>query len=174
MLQGISKSVGVPFEAIVFDNREKKWGICKVYNYCARQAVYPYLCFVHEDIFLPTPDWGKSIINFIEHTPDCGVVGFAGSAVAGKNFWMWGSHGSGRFRYYQAQFSTTRSLHDVTDSTLYYNNPHDECFFRVITLDGFFYSLHGAFGKKRPLTTKLFRAFIFTMRILPLQWLKRK
>lgn len=41
--QNIAQTIGVEYEIIAIDNREKHWPIAKVYNYGAQQAKYPYL-----------------------------------------------------------------------------------------------------------------------------------
>ena len=89
LLKNISETIGIDYETIVFDNRKEDWGICRVYNYCAEKAKYPFLCFAHEDILIGTKNWGKTIIDFIAKTPDCGVVGFAGGLQVQKNFSSW-------------------------------------------------------------------------------------
>ncbi|WP_162510966.1 glycosyltransferase [Treponema endosymbiont of Eucomonympha sp.] len=89
MHNSIKDTIGLPFEFISFDNREKHWGICKVYNHCAQEVKYPYLCFIHEDVIMGGSDWGKIIVEFIENTPNCGVIGFAGGLDAPKNFLRW-------------------------------------------------------------------------------------
>ena len=47
----IDKTSGIPHEFIVIDNREKQWPITKAYNEGAKMAKYPYLLFIHEDVF---------------------------------------------------------------------------------------------------------------------------
>lgn len=41
--QNIAQTIGVEYEIIAIDNREKRWPIAKAYNYGAQQAKYPYL-----------------------------------------------------------------------------------------------------------------------------------
>ena len=77
--KNIETTIGIPFELIAFDNRVLQYGLCKVYNECARQAKYDFLCFAHEDISFQTYDWGKIIISELSK-PDCGVIGFAGAS----------------------------------------------------------------------------------------------
>ena len=43
--QNIAQTIGVEYEIIAIDNREKHWPIAKAYNYGAQQAKYPYLFF---------------------------------------------------------------------------------------------------------------------------------
>lgn len=86
--RNIQKTIGVEYEVIAIDNREKKWPIAKAYNYGAQKANYPYLFFVHEDIMFHTMNWG----GFIEHKlaePDCGVIGFAGGKIMLRGYSGW-------------------------------------------------------------------------------------
>lgn len=84
----LQETIGVDFEIIAIDNREKCWPIAKVYNYGARKAKYPYLFFVHEDVKLHSNDWGKVIVQKLSE-PDCGVIGFAGSKVRLRCYAGW-------------------------------------------------------------------------------------
>ncbi|MCP9610625.1 glycosyltransferase [Coprobacter tertius] len=101
--QNIASTIGIPYEFIGFDNRETAYGITKVYNQCASEARYDYLCFVHEDIQFDTQNWGKIIIGKLQEK-DCGVIGFAGSAVKPRAISGWGSIPEyTRFHYIQHQ-----------------------------------------------------------------------
>ena len=44
-------TIGVEYELIIFDNRIKRYGLCRVYNECAEKAKYDFLLFVHEDMY---------------------------------------------------------------------------------------------------------------------------
>ena len=48
--QNIDETIGVEYEIVTIDNREKCWSIARAYNEGARQAKYPNLFFVHEDV----------------------------------------------------------------------------------------------------------------------------
>lgn len=78
--QNIAQTIGVEYEIIAIDNREKHWPIAKVYNYGAQQAKYPYLFFVHEDIRLLSDKWGELIISKLAE-PDCGVWVLSGTKL---------------------------------------------------------------------------------------------
>ena len=61
--RNIADTIGMPFEFIPFDNREKGYGLCKVYNLCAERARYDFLCIVHEDVRFLTKDWGRLVVS---------------------------------------------------------------------------------------------------------------
>lgn len=84
----IQKTIGIEHEIIAFDNREKQYPIAKVYNEGARQARYPYLFFVHEDVLFHSENWGKVIAEKLKE-PDCGAIGFAGSKIKPKIYSDW-------------------------------------------------------------------------------------
>lgn len=86
--RNIESTVGVPFELIVKDNRDTGKGICRVYNEAAAEARFDLLCFLHEDVAFRTPNWGSAIAEQLRK-PDCGVIGFAGSAVKSRALSGW-------------------------------------------------------------------------------------
>ncbi|GAB2642959.1 hypothetical protein GCM10027035_41230 [Emticicia sediminis] len=84
-----SENIGIEHEIIAFDNREKQWGLCRVYNFCASNARFPFLCFVHEDVLINTPNWGKQLLEFIYKTPNCGIISFVGGQFVPRNYIDW-------------------------------------------------------------------------------------
>ena len=48
--RNIHDTIGVDYEIIAIDNREKQWPIARAYNEGASRAHYPFLFFVHEDV----------------------------------------------------------------------------------------------------------------------------
>ncbi len=131
----IKKTIGVEYEIIRFDNREKRWGICKVYNHCVKKAKYPYVCFVHEDMYFFTKGWGKTLIDFHSRTPNCGVIGFAGSTLVGNTFIQW------KIDKNISKVHTTLSQHKELpvdyDNLKKFSNSKNE-FEPVVVLDGMF------------------------------------
>ena len=138
MLESVKNTIGTNHETIIFDNREKNLGICQVYNTCASKANFPYLCFIHEDIIIPTPNWGTSMVSFVEKTPNCGIIGFAGGTVAKRNFLGWGLDSKGRYRYYDPCVIEKSKVQIRNGLSYKYNNPENEDFAKVVTLDGLF------------------------------------
>lgn len=87
--RNIHDTIGVDYEIIAIDNREKQWPIARAYNEGASRAHYPFLFFVHEDVKFHSVGWGKCIEKKLKE-PDCGVIGFAGSKVKLKCYSGWG------------------------------------------------------------------------------------
>jgi len=74
----IEETIGVAYEIIGVENHAR-YSICEAYNIGERQAKYPYLCFVHEDVLFKTKDWGKSLISIMEADKSIGLIGIAGT-----------------------------------------------------------------------------------------------
>jgi hypothetical protein len=159
MAESIKNTIGINFETIIFDNREKKLDICQVYNYCAAKAKFPYLCFIHEDIIMPTVNWGKNMIEFAEKTPECGIIGFAGGTIVKKNFLSWWCGTKARYRFYDLNIGG-KACH-IDGLSCKYNNPDNEEFAKVITLDGVFLFLSKDVWKDNPFDEERIKGFHF-------------
>lgn len=127
--KNIGDTVGVPYEFIAFDNREHGYGICKVYNECARRAKYDCLCFLHEDVQFNTKKWGEGLINKLNEE-DCGVIGFAGSIIKFDMPSGWGCGIEGASRINLMQHKKKRGIYRE------YLNPNNDDYSQVVTLDG--------------------------------------
>lgn len=125
----IHDTIGVEHEIIAIDNREKKWPIAKAYNEGARQARYPFLFFVHEDVGFHSQGWGMVIEDKLQE-PECGVIGFAGSKVKLKCYsgWMQNEQWACSFFYQRSRNGTKFQVMNVT-----LEHPFEE----VVILDGF-------------------------------------
>ena len=126
--QNIHETIGVEYEIVALDNRERNWSIARVYNEGARKANYSFLFFVHEDVKFHTQDWGRFIENKLSE-PDCGVVGFAGSKARLNCYSGWMQD----YRWVCAcmyQKDKTETKLEVAHATL--ERPFEE----VVVLDG--------------------------------------
>lgn len=85
VVDAISQRIGTTYECIVFDNRKYNWGICRVYNHCARKAKGKYICFIHEDVLIKTDKWGEKLIALYEKVNNCGVIGCLGALYVPRN-----------------------------------------------------------------------------------------
>ena len=74
----IAATVGVQYETVVIDNSKHDHSIFSAYNEGIRRASYDYLCFMHEDIWYHSIDWGKSVVSHLSE-PQTGLIGLAGS-----------------------------------------------------------------------------------------------
>lgn len=128
LTQNINETIGVEYEIIAIDNREKKWPIARVYNEGARKARYPFLFFVHEDVKFHSLNWGEIIEEKLKE-PDCGVIGFAGSKAKFANYSGWVQYRRLNYTFYY-QGKKGVSMLSVANVTL--KHPFEE----VVILDG--------------------------------------
>ncbi len=129
--ESVKQTIGVDFEIIKIDNGQNKYSLAEAYNLGAKQAKYPYLCFVHEDILFKTEGWGANLINHFTNS-DIALIGILGCVIKTKA-------PSGVYiavnkfnRINQLQ----RTRHNTTEH--YYQNPHNETLSEVKILDGMF------------------------------------
>jgi hypothetical protein len=76
-LSNISKTVGVEYEIIHIDNSNNSYTIFSAYNTGFARSKFDNLCYVHEDVFFNTSDWGQKVINHLKDD-NTGIVGLAG------------------------------------------------------------------------------------------------
>jgi hypothetical protein len=87
--RSIASTIGLEYELLVWDNKGKNYGLCKVYNLMAGKARYPYICFIHEDIIFETLNWGKIVLEIFNTKKEIGLLGVAGGKYKGKYLSGW-------------------------------------------------------------------------------------
>jgi hypothetical protein len=75
----ILSTIGQPYELLTWDNLASPKSISEVYNILGDRAMFPYLCFIHEDIIFQTPGWSSNLASAFEQDPALGVIGVAGA-----------------------------------------------------------------------------------------------
>lgn len=85
----ISSTIGVEHEIIVIDNSQNQYSIFSAYNEGIERSNGDYLCFMHEDVFMHSQDWGKELQNSFVHNPNCGCLGVMGGHVLPKHPCYW-------------------------------------------------------------------------------------
>ncbi|SDF67915.1 Glycosyltransferase like family protein [Mucilaginibacter pineti] len=130
--QNVAETIGVPYEIIATDNSGGQQGICTVYNKGLLKAKYDIVCFMHEDIFIKTNDWGKKILNSFEKNPDLGLLGVIGSAYKPMTPSGWGGLGSDSYYYNLIQ----HNKYSDEPTTHLYRNPNNEKLTQVACVDG--------------------------------------
>lgn len=153
--KNIENTIGIAHEIIIFDNRDKNWAISKVYNHCAEQAKFDFLCFIHEDILFLTNNWGDILTSFADKTKNCGLIGFAGGRYVPRNFVTWGrlNRHNKREHIIQKYKNENEELIDI--------NPDNEQFARTITLDGVFLFVKKSIWENIRFDEEKFNAFHF-------------
>jgi hypothetical protein len=96
--KNIDETVGVPYEVLAVANGDGQKGICEIYNTAGAKAQYDVLCFMHEDINLHTPDWGKKVVEIMSE-PEIGLLGIAGSTYKSLTPAAWACPGMDLSRY---------------------------------------------------------------------------
>lgn len=84
LTENIEKTVGFNFELIIIDNSQNKHSIFEAYNLGISRSKGQYLCFIHDDIFFHTQNWGAVINTVFQSDPKIGLIGVAGSKVKTK------------------------------------------------------------------------------------------
>lgn len=85
----ISKTIGdVVYEIIWIDNTNNKYTICEAYNAGVNLAKYPFLCFMHEDIFFYSNNWGTTAIDAMADT-NVGMLGVQGCTYFDESTIYW-------------------------------------------------------------------------------------
>ncbi len=73
--KSLEKTVGMPYELVVIDNKENKHSLCSAYNEGVKQAKFDYVVFMHEDIRFITKNWGQIVIDLLKKNDVVGVAG---------------------------------------------------------------------------------------------------
>ena len=75
----ILDTIGTEYELIVVDNSHNNYSIFSAYNEGLRIAKGDILCFMHEDVFFHTANWGEKLEQYFLKYPNAGMVGVAGT-----------------------------------------------------------------------------------------------
>lgn len=77
--ENIDETIGVEYELIVIDNSHKNYSLFSAYNVGVKKAMFPYLCFIHDDIYFHVEKWGERVISHFKGNSKVGILGVAGS-----------------------------------------------------------------------------------------------
>ena len=130
--ENIEGTIGIEYELLVWDNRITKYGICQVYNLLANKAKFPYLCFIHEDIFFKTANWGGILSEIFRLHQETGLIGVAGSSYKSRMYSGWYTSDS--------QLDVYNYVHRIDGVDREERQPSDgvPTFFPVLCIDGVF------------------------------------
>lgn len=148
----ITQTIGVEHEVVAIDNNVEQLSIAAAYNRGARQAKFPHLCFMHEDVLFHTDGWG---VNLIKHfsDPEVALIGVLGCVIKTKA-------PSGVYIPIQ-QLNRVNQIQRKQDGSteLYYHNPASEASSEVKILDGMFLATTAARHAGYPFDEKMLTAF---------------
>lgn len=82
--KNINETIGLEFELIVIDNSKNDRSIFEAYNIGIERSSGEIICFLHDDIFIHTKNWGKIIEQLFREKPEAGLIGIAGSKIKTK------------------------------------------------------------------------------------------
>lgn len=91
--ENIQSTIGVEYEVIVIDNSENLYSIFAAYNEGIRRSRFPFLCFVHEDVYFHTENWGKNLVTHLSDE-ETGIIGVAGGKLMTRIPTSWSVNGS--------------------------------------------------------------------------------
>ena len=89
--QNIHTTIGVEHEIISIDNSKGLFSIFSAYNEGYRRSNYENLCFVHEDVYFHTQNWGQKLVNYLSNK-QTGIVGLAGGRLIPRIPSSWSAH----------------------------------------------------------------------------------
>ena len=131
----IAETIGVEYELVVIDNSKNQYSIFQAYNEGVRRAMFPYLCFMHEDILYHTQDWGKKVVeHFIDDK--VGLIGVAGGHYMLNTPSSWWHSGVVSKNYIQTN--------DKKEASLIRVNTHKDNNFKneeVVAVDGLWFCI---------------------------------
>lgn len=87
--QNIRETIGCEYETVVIDNSNGQYSIFQAYNKGLDQSRFKYVCLLHDDVFIHTPDWGKTLITLLDDNPAYGLIGVAGARLKTKTVSGW-------------------------------------------------------------------------------------
>ncbi len=132
----IKETIGAEHEIIGIEN-PARYSICEAYNIGEKQAKYPYLCFLHEDVIFKTQNWGKHLISEMEKDSSIGLIGVAGTKF--KSTYPTGSWGqSAILLKYKKGHILTYSDNHVEQHVEYDMSDNPKQSEEVVCIDGVF------------------------------------
>jgi hypothetical protein len=154
--ENIARTVGIPYELVAIDNREKPRGITAVYNEGARKAKFEHLCFVHEDVEFKSKNWGKNLVEHLQN-PKVGLLGIAGGKYKPKVPSGWGAQGL-EHRLIKINLIQHYKAKDL-DPQLHYLNKQEETLSQVACVDGVFMATKKSVVMEIPFEENLLKGF---------------
>ncbi|WP_264535043.1 glycosyltransferase family protein [Flavobacterium sp. N1736] len=82
--ENIKNTIGSNYELIIIDNAANQYSIFEAYNVGIAKSTNNLLCFLHDDIFIHTNNWGTILIDLFEKNKEIGLIGIAGAKVKTK------------------------------------------------------------------------------------------
>jgi hypothetical protein len=131
----ISETIGHPYELLVWDNRISPKPIAEVYNILGKQAQYPWLCFIHEDIIFQTQNWAAVLLAAFQQDSELGMIGVAGAKYKSRTPSGWSTG--------ITSLDCVHILHRNANGEIktLHSAPQDKILQPVVNIDGVFISI---------------------------------
>ena len=150
--KNVVATIGELFELVRIDNVGDEFSLCAAYNKGAQQANGEIICFIHEDVFFHTPDWGRKLAShFNDH--EVGVIGVAGSRYKSEFGQNWKDGETSMYRILLKDGIESGKLLNV--------NPRNERRSEVVCLDGLFLACKKSHWKEYPFDETNYDGFHF-------------
>lgn len=150
--KNIAATIGVEYELIAINNRISPKGICTVYNEAAVKAVFPFLCFVHEDVCFHTQEWGKVVLEILSIQSNA-LVGISGTVYKSDIPSSWVDCDQQHYRVNALQHFEGKG---VVEQRL---NPESKQLSEVAVIDGVFMASRKTTWENNPFDTSLLKGF---------------
>ena len=153
----VALTIGCEYEIVRIYN-PGVMGICEAYNKGAQQSKFDTLLFVHEDVEFITRNWGPLIVQAFNELKNAGVIGVAGGVYKSKMISGWSQEillNTPLRRTNLVQASGRMSSEELRD----YQNPFNEKYSRVVSLDGVFLSVKKDMWRSHPFDEDKFKGF---------------
>jgi hypothetical protein len=149
----IQSTIGIDHEIICIDNRIQKKGICEVYNEAAKQATFDVLCFIHEDVFIHSNNWGMSLLKVLSDET-IGLVGVSGTIYKSGYPSVWPACDHSFYRT-----NTIQHFKNKQEPVVSIINPFNRVYEEVAVLDGVFLATKKSIFNSYFFDEKLFKNF---------------
>lgn len=88
LAENIAQTIGTLYELIVIDNSNLQYSIFEAYNLGVSKCKGDIICFMHDDIFYHTKNWGNNVNSYFQDQ-NIGAIGIAGSPYVTKMPGTW-------------------------------------------------------------------------------------
>ena len=154
--QNVADTIGIAHEIVPIFNKTGQYSIFQAYNIGISRSRYDVLCFMHEDIFFETTDWGNSVLKAFSFNPNLGLLGVAGSSYkalvpSGWSFWS-ALNETFKINVIQHYKSGKPAVH-------VYNNPDGRTISKAATVDGLWFCTPRVLAEKIKFDELNFKGF---------------
>lgn len=111
--ENIKDTIGCDHELIVIDNSQNKYSIFEAYNLGMKKSKGELYCFLHDDIFFQSQNWGKIVQKIFFDDPLIGLVGIAGGKIKTRMPSAWWDGGENSVKIIQHYKNDYKDLWDI-------------------------------------------------------------